>query len=135
MTTKILTGTYSSGYTLAAPITLLSIASTGVVEGTGVFADPAARSYAVINDDRIVGSFGGVYLSDGGTVTNQSRGTISTTGDAGAVTVRNATGSVTNASQIHGGSPDGYGVWLRDGGSVVNDKTGVITGGGLCGIS
>ena len=36
MTTKTISGAYPSGYTLAASISTLSIASTGLVEGNGV---------------------------------------------------------------------------------------------------
>ena len=36
MTTKFLTGAYASGYQLESPTTLLSIAASGYVGGTGV---------------------------------------------------------------------------------------------------
>ena len=48
MTTKVLTGTYAAGYSLTSPITTLSIASGGYVEGQGVHSASAA-AYTVVN--------------------------------------------------------------------------------------
>ena len=40
MTTKVLTGTYASGYFLQAPITTVSIAGSGYIEGqNGIYRE------------------------------------------------------------------------------------------------
>ena len=44
MTTKILTGTYVSGYTITTGVTTLSIAATGYVEAGGIRGPAGAKA-------------------------------------------------------------------------------------------
>src|SRR6202007_484571 len=68
----------------------------------------------------------GVYLLAGGSITNQSGGTIS--GYNGVIS-RYGTAAVVKAGDIVGHSPTaGIGVWIRDGGSVTNQSGGTISG-------
>jgi uncharacterized protein with beta-barrel porin domain len=77
----------------------------------------------VTNSGSITGSGGvGVYLGGGGSVTNQTGGTIS--GIVSGVRISGGAGQVTNAGTI---KANGYGVYLGGGGSVTN--SGTITGG------
>ncbi len=66
----------------------------------------------------------GVYLGDGGTVTNQSGGTIS--GEFG-VTILGG-GTVTNAGTITSKGTDAVGVYIDGGGTVTNQSGGTISG-------
>ena len=68
----------------------------------------------------------GVLVLSGGSVTNQSGGTIS--GHYGVLAVSDAV-TVVNAGYIAGNptaGPTGYGVQLRAGGSVTNQSPGTI---------
>jgi uncharacterized protein with beta-barrel porin domain len=87
----------------------------------------------VTNAGTITGTRGsgeGVYLQAGGSVTNQTGGTIS--GGGVGVFVFSGAGAVTNAGAITGTGR--YGVNLNDGGSVTNQTGGVISGG-IVGVS
>jgi len=141
MTTKVLTGTYSSGYALAAPITTLSIAASGYVEGRGVAtAIAATASYTVTNDGRIreADSYlaNAVYLTHGGRVTNGSAadGSARIEGWRG-VWIKNDRGAVTNDGTIIGDVRSG--VLLTAGGVVTNGgvhDTGAFIEGQTAGV-
>jgi antigen 43 len=92
------------------------VTNTGMLSNGGVFI--GAGTGTVINSGVILGNLtdGGVYLKDGGTITNQAGGLIS---DQGA----------TNG--YAGVAP--YGVWLKGGGTITN--AGTITGGGASGTT
>ncbi|MEO7027003.1 MAG: hypothetical protein ABI056_05560, partial [Caulobacteraceae bacterium] len=122
MSTKILTGTYSAGYALQAPVSTLSITASGYVEGAGVAtASGATSAYTVVNDGRIVAASQatGVYLGDGGAVTNGSAGATSAlvSGYRG-IEVQNAAGTVANFGTIVGTARSA--VFLASGGVVTN---------------
>ena len=71
MTIKVLSGTYASGYGLHAPVSTLSITAGGYVEGTGIDTPTVSSvGYAIVNQGRIKSSLAGVYLHDGGSLTN-----------------------------------------------------------------
>src|ERR1700723_2733933 len=73
MTTKVLTGVYMSGYEVEFPTPTLSIASSGFVEGKGVYSPKTATdAYSIINEGGIASTGNAVYLNNGGTVTNGS---------------------------------------------------------------
>ena len=79
MTTKVLTGTYTAGYVLAYPITTLSIAAGGYVEGEGVATAAGVHGrYHLVNDGRVVAAAyleaDGVDLANGGVVINGGGG-------------------------------------------------------------
>ena len=116
MTTKILTGTYSAGYALQASTTVLTITASGYVGGSGVSSVSTANpSPAVYNYGHIKAGSGshstGIYLGQGGSVTNGASAVIS--GTVG-VTIANGYGNVTNLGSISGG------IALTDGGVVTN---------------
>ena len=125
MTTKTLTGTYSSGYSLQSPITTLSIASSGYVEGTGVTTPGSATvAYTVVNQGRIVctdttTNFAGIYLTDGGLVTNGGTGDLTAEiYGTRAVRIANAAGTVNNYGSII--ADQRLAVYLVDGGVINN---------------
>ena len=95
----------------------------GGTDGDCVFIIGGAGT--VINAGSITGSsFDGVYMGGGGSVDNQSSGSIS--GGSG-VEIFGGTGSVVNAGSIIGSSD---GVYMgKQGGSVNNLTNGIITGG------
>ncbi|MCU1340461.1 MAG: putative outer rane autotransporter barrel precursor, partial [Bryobacterales bacterium] len=92
----------------------------------GVFVANSAGT--VINAGSITGThFIGVYLREGGSVTNQAGGVIS--GGSSGVYVNNGAGTVTNAGSITGGTgATNNGVLLSAGGSVTNQAGGAISG-------
>jgi hypothetical protein len=141
--TKVLTGTYTAGYLLQAPIQKLSITATGFVEGSGITTPVGATAaYTISNSGRVVnttGSGSGIDLTDGGRVTN---GTAANTGasDGGyisggdGVSIEGAPGRVTNFGELFGSASraGGAGVYLGGGGGVINgsgtDLTATIAG-------
>lgn len=129
MSTKILTGTYSAGYTLQAPVSTLSISASGYVEGAGVATHNGATSaYTVVNDGRIVAASQatGVYLGDGGAVTNGSAsGTSALVSGYRGVEIQNAAGTVANFGTIVGTARSA--VFLAYGGMVTNGSASDIT--------
>ncbi len=67
----------------------------------------------------------GVYLANGGTITNANGATIS--GQI-AVAILGAAGSVDNAGTIAGSTLAGYGITLQAGGAITNEASGTIRG-------
>jgi Hint domain len=118
---KTIAGSYSAGITLTSvsddPTT---VTSTGLLQdGLKVLYSGA---WQVLNQGTIQGpSAYGVYLLGGGTVTNETSGTI--TGHGGISGGGGLT--VSNAGSIGGGS---YGVLLKGGGYVTNQSGGIISG-------
>jgi hypothetical protein len=137
MSTQILTGTYSAGFYLNSPITTLSITATGYVEGPGIYSpDGATAAYTIINDGRVKGASRGIYLSNGGSVTNGSDAdtTASITGTKAGLEIAGAAGAVVNFATISGAAGTaGVGVYLAAGGSLTNgsatDTKALIQGG------
>jgi hypothetical protein len=84
---------------------------------------------AIENAGTIKGATDGLYLPAGGSVTNESAGSIG--GSNIGVYVLTAAGTVFNSGKITGTSRDG--VLLDAGGSVTNESGGSI-GGGLTGV-
>ena len=128
--------TYGAGVYLQAggSVTNQSGGTIGGLRGVYALNDAAT----VVNGGDIIGSgttigaavavaYGGVYLGAGGSVTNQSTGTIS---GYDGVNVKGAAGTVVNAGTIAGNSTYGSaaGVYLSAGGSVTNQAGGTISG-------
>jgi hypothetical protein len=70
MTTKVLTGSYSSGYTLAPAYYGLDLTSTAKVGGSGVLV---GQTGSVLNSGTVTaagGHYAGVYMQNAGTVDN-----------------------------------------------------------------
>ena len=131
VTTKIISGTYASGYTLESPTTVLSITATGYVGGSGVASPNGARhSYKIINDGVIAAAAylvqDGVDLAGGGAVINgrETRSAAIISGFNG-IEIGGRAGQVTNLGTIEGRY--GQGVVLRAGGSVTNGASGDTT--------
>ena len=139
MTTRTLTGTYASGYAMTLPVTDLTIATSGYVEGDGV-TSPAAGlgAYTIVNDGKVKTSGNAVYLYSGGSLTNGALDlkTAQISGGIGVIVGEKA-GTVANFGSIQGlgvsdGGAEGNGVVLSDGGTVTNgansDTTATIAG-------
>ncbi|MGI9169445.1 MAG: hypothetical protein ACR2FH_04615, partial [Caulobacteraceae bacterium] len=94
MTTKILSGLYQSVYNLAAPITTLSITASGYLGGGLIAA--GAGAYSIVSHGTISGSSFGVSLAGNGSVDN--RGLIHASSGSG-VYLRQG-GVVTNGSAV-----------------------------------
>jgi hypothetical protein len=116
----------TSGYMLDGANQDVTIGASGVIGGPGL-AGGSDEAYTVVNRGQIVGSTSGltgpsagVYLQDGGTVTNSG---VSDSISAYRVGVRfaNVGGVVANTGTIAGtDSFQSYGVVLSAGGSVTN---------------
>jgi hypothetical protein len=135
MTTKILTGSYASGYTFGSPITTLSVTSTGSIGGTGLQSG-SGGAYSVINDGTVNGQFG-IYLRDGGAITNgapTARG-AEAVGQGSGLEVRNAPGVIVNYGTAIATTNNGFsgGAYVGNGGTITNgsgvDTTATLEGG------
>ena len=103
-----------------------TISDTGAGWGVNFAADGTVINGRLIAADVAANSAIGVYLSVGGSVTNQSGGTI--TGHNG-VKASNVAATVVNAGRINLDSTSAaQGVLLNAGGSVTNQSGGVILG-------
>ena len=105
----------------------LTNASTGTINAAtsddAVFA--SGGPVTVVNAGAISGpNLYGIKLTAGGTVINQTGGSLS--GRDGAIYIGNAPGTVINAGQIQGS--DIFGVFLQSGGAVTNQTGGNISG-------
>ncbi|MBA3811165.1 MAG: hypothetical protein H0X27_05885 [Caulobacteraceae bacterium] len=131
MTTKTLSNTYvAAGYTLASGVDRLIVEATAGVGGQGVFSDHYANIY---NYGRVYasGSFRGIDLQVGGTVTN---GSFANTGalieGSSGVNIAGSYGAVTNYGTIRG--TIGYAVACFNEGHVTNgsnsDRSALIEG-------
>jgi Hint domain len=132
MTGTTISGIYTSGVTLT---TYNPVYFTGSINaGTGnALTGPSGTLWTVVNSGQIASTAAstyGVFLASGGTVTNQSGGSI--TGQNGAVGIQGAAGTVINSGQLYGaGNNAGTGVFLGDGGLVANTSaTAIIKGSG-----
>ncbi len=141
MTTKTLTGTYASGYTMTSPVTDLIVATTGLVEGNGIVSPwNGHNAYGLVNYGKVTASnlAIGVYLYSGGSVTNGAASIRSAKISGGlGVIIGEAAGTVVNFGSIQGlgassGGAAGNGVILAQGGTVTNgtasDTTALISG-------
>ena len=123
MTSKVLTGTYVSGYSLHSPVTSLTVAGSGYIEGDGIeTAKGASVAYTVVNEGKIKSASFGIYLRAGGQVLNSS---ASSTIQAiySAVAINGGSGAVNNVGTLRSTGGPTYltaCVDLVDGGSVIN---------------
>jgi hypothetical protein len=120
---KTITTTYSARVTLTSPsYDPTTITSTGLLQdGLTVLYHGA---WQVLNQGTVQGSSHGVYLYDGGTVTNQDGGYIG--GAAGGIYALHGALTVANHGSIY--SSDNDAILLADGGSVTNQANSVISG-------
>jgi hypothetical protein len=124
MTSKILNGTYFAGYSIASPGVTLTNFGAVISSFYGVYANVPAK---VINYGRIGGdpaNLGpGIQLQAGGSITNQSDGTID-----GYKGIYAGTGAATvvNTGRISGSN---VGIVLAAGGAITNQSGGTISGG------
>jgi len=119
MGTRTVTGTITGGYQLASASNTLSVATTGYIEGNGVYTAHSVESaYQVDNFGRIKSGNVGVYLTDGGTVLNGSLTDIAATIQGlNGVEITEGGGSVTNFATVLAGN---VGVSMLDTGSFSN---------------
>jgi Ca2+-binding RTX toxin-like protein len=120
MSSKYLSGTYASGYSLSGVYTSVTVGSNGSIGGTGLVGGTHA-SYTVLNLGRIAASASlasGIELKAGGSVANGS------SGNAGAY-IGGAAGAAGAPGQA--GGPGGVGISLAGGGDIAN--YGTIRGG------
>jgi hypothetical protein len=113
----------------------LVITSTGAVTTTSSGANAiyggTAAAWTITNSGVVSSSAGdGIVLEDGGSVTNNSTGTIK--GDQYGIVFNAGPGSVTNSGSISSAlGADSVAVDLGDGGSITNLAGGTITGGNV----
>ena len=99
----------------------VSNAGIGVIsDNLAVYVGGAAGT--VVNAGSLIGTYYGVHLAFGGSITNAAGGLI-TGANIGVYVNGNAAGTVVNAGSIGGG------VFLYGGGSVTNAEGAAITGG------
>ena len=125
----------------SGPLTLtpadnpLDITNTGSVtttsSGTTAIYGGTAATWTITNAGLVSSSAGdGVVLEDGGSVTNNSTGTIR--GDQYGVVFNNGPGTVTNSGSISSAlGVDSVIVDFGDGGSLTNLAGGTLTGGNV----
>ena len=126
MTTKMITGTYSAGYTLSPTYSQIRITPSGDIGGAGLSASAVAR---VLNFGSIVATSvgaNGVALGAGGQIYNNTSDVIS--GATGAAGAKYAS---TQAAATGGQGGSGAGLSLS--GSVANHGTVLGGAGGLGG--
>jgi hypothetical protein len=102
-----------------------TVQNDGTIEATKGAGISLQDGGIVINTGSI-DAVGGVYVNDGGSVTNTAKGVIS--GGASGITVKGAGGSVYNAGYVDGSGANGLGVGLGDGVTLTN--AGTIEGSG-----
>ncbi len=107
------------------------ITGTGTVTGSSYgIAGDASAAWSIVNDGTINGSNvaagRGIYLNQGGSVTNGSASyaAASITGGVQGVRIVGAAGTVTNAGTITGNN--GPGIALQAGGEVTNGASGMV---------
>jgi O-antigen biosynthesis protein len=116
-----------TGGTYGSPLTIGSGVSVG--GGTAIYAQNTATIH---NQGTIGGSQYGIYLEDGGSITNDSGATI-TGGNVGINTKEfGASTTVANSGNIYGNN---FGVYLGDGGSITNATHASIGAGTQDGIA
>jgi hypothetical protein len=125
MTTKILSGIYTTEFNLTTPVTTLTVSASGYL-GAGLTAT-GTGTYTIVNDGHIVSSSAyALGLAGRGVVTNA--GTISSTSTtSGAGVLLGNGGLITNEA---GGLITGYfGIGVEtSAGTVINDGKVVATG-------
>ncbi len=72
MTTKILSGTYASGYTVHSPVNVLSITSSGYVGGPGLTTNVSKIPFTIVNDGKVASTGDGVTWNASSSLTNGS---------------------------------------------------------------
>jgi fibronectin-binding autotransporter adhesin len=119
-----ISGLYTSGVTLSsAAYDPTTVTSTAYLQ-QGLKVTYAGPWQVVNQGGRIAGDTNyGIYLFDGGTVTNQAGGYIS--GGPGGIVGENGALTVVNSGAIYGGV---VGITLFDGGDVTNQAGGTISG-------
>ena len=150
MTTKTITGTYTSGYYLQPTFTGLNITSTASVYGSGVTTSPT-QGAAIDNQGKVEGTGNGITLNDGGSVTNGSASNYNALIEGvSPIVANNAAATVINfgtiestsvySSAYHSYGNNGYlnryyttgaSIALNAGGTVTNQNTGFIQNGVL----
>lgn len=115
-----------------------SITNAGVIAGYNNGVDVGSGFAMLTNTGTIDSSptkivsgapnnvYDGVYLADGGSVTNSGTGTIF--GGTGGIDIAGASGTVTNTGSILTTTLQGNGVALENGGTVTNSGSGSLYG-------
>ncbi|HUB16426.1 MAG TPA: Hint domain-containing protein [Acetobacteraceae bacterium] len=118
----------TAGVYLSGSFTNPVVINKGVtISGTANAVAGLPQPWTIVNNGSIEGanSYNGIYLRDGGSVTNAATALIS--GYIG-VNITAAVGTVVNSGRIVG-STSSFGVYLGNGGVVTNAGSGYITGG------
>jgi hypothetical protein len=131
MTSTTISGAYIVGVTLSGTYNPVYFQGSVTTNSGNALTGPAGTLWTVVNSGQIDSTYAfgrGIQLDSGGSVTNQSTGSIS--GTYAGVYIESGLGTVSNAGMITGVS-GGSGVALHDGGLVTNTTaTAVINGAG-----
>jgi hypothetical protein len=133
-----ISGTVATGVTLNSAST--TVFSHGLIEnstGPAVSA-PTGANWILVNYGQILGgSFAGVTLANGGTITNSVSGTIS--GGDNAIAIATAAGSVNNAGTIIATGGDaiyfGHGGMVSNSGKLAGAANGIAVLGASAAVS
>ena len=130
-------GTISNSHTIIATVDdgvalfagggVTNVSGASIVDhGRGASVYITGATGTVTNAGSISAVFDGVFVADGGSLSNAASGSI--TAQNIGVFFKNRAGTLINARKISGTGTQGTGIYLGADGSITNTSTGTITG-------
>ena len=130
-------GTISNSHTIIATVDdgvalfagggVTNVSGASIVDhGRGASVYITGATGTVTNAGSISAVFDGVFIADGGSLSNAASGSI--TAQNIGVFFKNRAGTLINAGRISGTGTQGTGIYLGANGSITNTSTGTITG-------